>query len=264
MGGYATVNLMVASEENPDAVAYLTINAVPAPDLADVLVGDYSVEYFNSYAINASIDISVNFAPTSEGATEGVMTVVAAWMDLYEWVEYNVTEIYNYSVVDGALVTELVSTDYGDEPMPISIVLNDNYGVSVVDPYGPSEELTREVVGVFSAGEYRYMAYDENDKLQSCYQLIVYADGTGTFKYRTWDSSNYEWVDVFTTAFTWESDSEGITITVTDETYLVSGTYAYGEYENDYGMTDYGVLNVAVVEGEATVFYDFPINEFYN
>ena len=76
------------------------------------------------------------------------------------------------------------------------------------------------------------------------------------------------WTDVFTTNLTWtlsDSVENGVSITVEDSTYLQSGTYVYGEWENEQqGFTVAGLKAVVVLEGTSPVTYNIELNEAYS
>ena len=176
---------------------------------------------------------------------------------------------YNYDATTGEFTTELVSTNTDTvDGIPLAITFDaSSYTVSVMGMMGSATLTAGTASGGDSgaatldiAGEYIYNIYKEDGySLDSRYQLIINADGTGTFKYRTWNKSNYTWTDTYTTTFTWTVAADGVSfdLVVTDYTYLQSGNYAYGSWTDaESGMTYEGILSVVILNGTSPAAYN--------
>ena len=124
---------------------------------------------------------------------------------------------------------------------------------------GESGEPTLDI-----AGEYRHtFELSEGDLIKGWYSLILNADGTGSFIYKTM-TSGYSVSTVYTTNLTWEEVEGKIAITVEDWTYLQNGTYEFGTYQEEPGLPEYdALLNVIVLEGTSPAAYPFLLNEKY-
>ncbi len=267
MGGYASVQVMLQSTENSEVTYILTVNAIPAPTIDQILTGTYEAELmddrFNWYGFN---DITVVFTPTS--SISGSFTINLKYDSMWGGEDYTDTYTYIYDEANGKLITTFASTDMpgSDTGMGLTVTYDPaTYQLSVEGMNGAAvlEASSGSSSTLKIAGEYRYNVYDDNYSLVSCYQLIINADGTGTFKYRTWNRSSYTWTDEYTTTFTWEeADNGGFTVSVADYTYLQNGTYSYGNWVGSYEME--GIVGVVVLEGTTPAVYNFELNQRYD
>ena len=270
-GGNATEMVLITSGENADVTYTLLVNVVPAPTPAEILSGNYAGYIADMRFSGYNDAIEVAFTPESEGATSGSLSVTVTYFSYMEWAEVSYTDVLSYTYSDGVITTTLTSTTYTEEAgLGYTFSINDNYELVIGWTYGESALASVDAPAAISvAGEYRYSFYnEETGSLEACYQLILNSDGTGTFKYRTWSTDPMGWTDVFTTNLTWtlsDSVENGVSITVEDSTYLQSGTYVYGEWENEQqGFTVAGLKAVVVLEGTSPVTYNIELNEAYS
>ncbi len=109
--GNASALIMIASVENPEITATLTINATPAPAIEDILSGTYAATImdwnFNQYG---DTNLTVVLTPASEGALNGTMLATISYEDW--WDSYTYTETLSYEYADGVLTTTSIESDY--------------------------------------------------------------------------------------------------------------------------------------------------------
>lgn len=142
------------STVDPSVTTTLTVTVANPPQVSDILVGAYS-----GTSMYSSLDASVVFTPSAEGATNGTLVVTISgeafsyetWE--YETVSYSATYEYSYNEETEAIDLTYVS---GDELMMFSIELS-NYKLVLVNegyPYDlePKEEEPETPAGEATVG----------------------------------------------------------------------------------------------------------------
>lgn len=129
MGTYVVT---LTSAVNSEATATLTIDVVAAPNVADILVGKHTASYNDMYQ-NETGTITVVFTPSSEGATEGTLTLSiegtrrsgSYWSPTTTPISLSATYSYTYDAENG-----LVATYVSGDEFAASVILT-NYIVAV-------------------------------------------------------------------------------------------------------------------------------------
>ena len=275
MGGYVQpIPVLITSTVNPDVSVELQISATPAPAISDVLNGTYVGEImdygFNEYGMT---NLEVTFTPSAEGATSGTFTFHVYYSAM--WSEGDFTDVYtyNYDADTDEFTVELVSSTFDDvNGMPLFVDLNtSSYSVTVTNRFGSTATLTPGTTSggnggaatLDVAGDYvcnMYTNEEDATGLYAGYLITLNADGTGTFKYRTFAG---RWTDVYVTEITWVESTEtpgAIVITPADSEYLQVGTYTVGTYEEGAGFIKDGIEGVVILEGTTPKTFNFVLN----
>ena len=109
--GNASALIMIASVENPEITATLTINATPAPAIEDILSGTYAATIMDwNFNQHGDTNLTVVLTPASEGALNGTMLATISYEDW--WSSYTYTETLSYEYADGVLTTTSIESDY--------------------------------------------------------------------------------------------------------------------------------------------------------
>ncbi len=225
-----TYEIVATSTVAEDVTATLVVTVVEAPAISDVLNGKYSYEQPGII----STTIIVEFAPASEGATEGTMTVsVTEVNSMMPGGPQTTTEVYAYAWTDGALVTT-VDGEVVDSPVAINadyVPTYDMNGFSIaLAPYvEPSNTPEAAVAGTY---------YYDNMETENRYYITLNEDGTGSFVEKTFNGIEYVEIATLQAMFTVEANDDGsynVTIQFQPGCPVAAGTYRVGLYEGRAG-----------------------------
>lgn len=264
-----TYEVTLVSAENSEITATLTITVSEPPKAEDVLNGSYSYsDYYGS-----GYTVYVTFTPAEEGGLSG--TAAIALVDRNDAATvYNVNYSYDetnglvFTNTDGSAFTD-VTIIYEDYELTASWMYEGWWGpeptepgvLTVSDPYTPptAEDMV--------AGQYRLEVIGENGwSLESATDIVLNADGTGTYTRWHFDDS-YNQVNDATATFKWTvvANEDGTyTVTVTDvtgATELTAGAWTVGTVTgtDNWGYpTTYTAITGVMVNNVAT---EFPIYE---
>lgn len=253
-----TYEIVVTSTVADDVTSTLVVTVVEAPNVADILNGEFSATAGDRMSMT---EIIAEFVPASEGAANGTLNIsytTSSWDG-----DVSGTAVYTYAYADGALTTTHVS---GDE-VGFVFGLNSDYAITVqANMYSEPvvmEEYTAPSAIDMVAGEYRYTAVDENYDTVYIIKLILNNDGTGEFVYmadynsETWKYETNE-TDTFKFTVAVNSDDEYV-VTISDvsaDGKIAAGDYTVGSAMDNWGDPVDAVLGVSVTIDGVTNEFD--------
>ncbi len=245
-----TYTILFTSIADESITATLTIIVSEAPSVAEILNGKYTM-----YSAMMGT-ITVEFTPASEGATNGVVTIVSAGGYVNESGTFTYDYSNNYFEITPA--SDDQQCQFGVEFNPDTYILSATYNGF------PQGTLTRPAVvtpnmlsGTFS-GEFTHPKLGSKE-----YALTFNGDGTGSFSFL----DGYD-----TGTFNYSDDNGAITISdayngfgdLFDITVTVSGQNMHATIFNNY---DQSLVEVDLVNPEAPVkmfegAYNVILNEY--
>ena len=191
-----TYEVVLTSVVNPELTATLTINVLPAPTVADVLVGTYQF-YGPMWGT-----VTYEFTPESEGATSGTVAIsaVGGYADA--------EGIFNYSYEDGYV--SCTPANAGSAMCYFTFTVNSNFDIvcvyngweqgvcTKVEGTNEGETEVNPLVGIHNTSLANLAG------MQLPYSIEFFEDGTGIYNFQnTWyyGAFSYEVVNGFV-AFT--------------------------------------------------------------
>ena len=207
----------------------MTITVQTPPDLAEILNGTYLYEGREGAGWYAPyVKITAVFTPASAGALTGTL-VVTKMTDNYGTWEVSGTETMTYTAndVDYTLTVAHSSGDQlgymfgfdADFDLLIDSMALGQVEMSYVDP----------ILGASDTAEYRVIVNTADPAER--YQVVLNADGTGTYAHGQYDSANYNYnLNKKTATFTWTA-VWNTTNEVYDITFVLTGDANDAEFD---------------------------------
>ncbi len=257
-----TYTVVFASAALETLTETITVNVVDRPDMSEVLSGKYI------YQANGYNAWEVEFAPESDGATKGTMTIAQYVYELDEdekevLVKYDAKYAYAWTNEEGVESFETKLVNGYDFGAVVSVSEATDYKIEV-----NGNALVKETTAMVLAGTWSYDVFDYNVSYTDpadTYTLTFNEDGTGVYK-----ATGVEYYFTYTIgAFNELEGNYPITIAADESATNVGETTAFGAgatvtFGKMFSMVTYTMDWTVLVDNGEKDEWENPINYQYS